>query len=91
MTDEHAFLASLRADGFAEPVDRRLEPQADNGEHTHPFEVRALVTEGSITLRCDGQATTYGAGEIFRMAPNKPHSEEVGAEGVRYLSGRRVI
>ncbi len=89
MIDIEAFKAGLQADGFGEPVERALPPTADNGEHIHPFQVRALVTEGSLTLRWDGKAETYGPGEIFRMAPNHPHSEEVGPAGVRYLSGRR--
>ena len=89
MMDIESFKDSLRADGFAEPVERALPPTSDNGQHTHPFEVRALVTEGRITLRWDDRAETYGPGEIFRMAAGHPHSEEVGAQGVRYLSGRR--
>jgi len=83
------FLAGLRADGFCEPVERALPPAGDNGEHVHPFEVRALVTEGSLTLRWDGREETYGPGEVFRMAANHPHSEEVGPAGVRYFSGRK--
>lgn len=89
MIDIKSFKAGLRADGFGEPVERALPPEGDNGAHTHPFEVRALVTEGSLTLRWDGRAETYGPGEIFRMAANHPHSEEVGPEGVRYFSGRK--
>ena len=87
MMDIEGFKTGLRADGFGEPVERALPPTVDNGEHVHPFEVRALVTEGAITLRWDGEAQTYGPGEIFRMAANHPHSEQVGPEGVRYFSG----
>ena len=89
MIDIDGFKAGLRADGFGEPVERTLQPDGDHGDHTHPFEVRALVTEGSLTLRWDGRAETYGPGDIFRMAPHHPHSEEVGPLGVRYISGRR--
>ena len=89
MMDIEDFKAGLRADGFGEPVERALPATADNGEHTHPFEVRALVTEGSLTMRWDDKAATYGPGEIFRMAANHPHSEEVGPAGVRYFSGRK--
>lgn len=91
MIDIEAFRAGLAADGFAEPVERALPPEGDNGTHTHPFEVRALVVEGSLTLRWDGREERYGPGGIFRMAANHPHSEEVGPEGVRYLSGRKII
>ncbi len=91
MIDIEGFRAGLTADGFAESVDRELPPAGDNGTHTHPFEVRALVTQGSLTLRWDGRAETYGPGDIFRMAANHPHSEEVGPAGVRYLSGRKTI
>ena len=89
MIDIENFRAGLRADGFGDPVERALPPTEDNGTHAHPFEVRALVTEGAVTLRWDGHAETYGPGDIFRMAAHHPHSEEVGAEGVRYFSGRK--
>lgn len=91
MIDIEGFRAGLAADGFSEPVERELPPAEDNGTHTHPFEVRALVVEGSLTLRWDGRCESYGPGEILRMAANHPHSEAVGAEGVRYLSGRKII
>lgn len=51
MIDIENFRAGLRQDGFEEPVERALPPTEDNGTHTHPFEVRALVTEGAVTLR----------------------------------------
>lgn len=31
----------------------------------------------------------YGKGEVFTMAAGCRHAEEIGAEGVRYLAGRR--
>ena len=58
-------------------------------EHTHPFEVRALVTAGEITLTVAGTASAYREGDVFALPTNCPHAEAVGPEGVSYLVGRR--
>ena len=62
-----------------------------NAEHAHPFEVRALVLDGQISLSVAGVARSYGKGEVFTMAAGCRHAEEIGAEGVRYLVGRRRV
>jgi hypothetical protein len=58
-------------------------------DHSHAWDVRALVTAGQITLTIDTVATTYQAGDIFTMAADCIHHEQVGPNGVAYLAGRR--
>jgi len=79
----------LRRDGFNDVLARELPAQTCNAEHDHPFDVRALVTAGEITLTVDGQARVYGEGDVFTMAAGCRHEEAVGASGVRYVLGRR--
>ena len=83
------FEAQLRRDGFDEIVTAELKPNETRDTHAHDYEVCALVLEGGITLTCDGEARAYKAGEIFTMAAGRPHIEQVGATGIRYLAGRR--
>jgi quercetin dioxygenase-like cupin family protein len=83
------FLSLLRQGGFPEPVEVQQVPNASLGVHEHPFEVMALVIEGSIEIMIDGSSKTYKAGDIFQLSLKQPHSESYGAEGVKYLASRK--
>lgn len=81
------FEAALRRDGYTAET-RELAPGHTTPEHTHPFDVRALVLEGEITLTTAEGAITYRPGDVFTMAAGRPHAEAVGPKGVRNLAGR---
>lgn len=49
-----AFEAALRSDGYNEVVTTVAPHAPPTPEHTHPFDVRALVLEGAITLTAEG-------------------------------------
>jgi len=49
-----AFAAALRSDGYNEVVTKVAPHAPPTPEHTHPFDVRALVLEGAITLTAEG-------------------------------------
>lgn len=87
--DANAFEARLKREGFPEIRTNQLPARCHNAEHTHPFDVLALVLEGEITLTIAGAAHTYRAGDEFSMQAGCAHVEDVGAQGVRYLVGRR--
>ena len=88
MTPEE-FKAQLQPLGFSEFV--LVEWPANGGlaEHTHPFEARALILSGEITLRVEGRETRYRPGETFHLAHGQPHEERYGPVGVHYLVGRK--
>ena len=83
------FEAQLKTEGYPEIRTNAYAPNCHNAEHTHPFDVHALILEGEITLTIDGKARKYGVGDEFRMQAGCPHTEDVGPAGVRYLVGRR--
>ena len=83
------FLQLLRRDGFPEPVEVQQAPKGQLGIHEHPFEVKALVVEGDITIVIDGLSRNFKAGEIFHLDLNQPHAESYGPEGVKYLASRK--
>jgi quercetin dioxygenase-like cupin family protein len=87
--DQTAFETELRAEGYAEIVDRRMEPGALNPEHSHEFDARLLILEGAMTIASEGAERTYRAGDTFAMTAGCLHAEQCGPEGVRYLAGRR--
>jgi quercetin dioxygenase-like cupin family protein len=83
------FLDFLIATGFPAPT---LVEQAPFGEpdiHTHPFEVIALVLEGSINISIAHQESVYVAGDVFHLSFEEPHSEKYGPNGVQYLASRK--
>ena len=83
------FEAQLKADNFEEIVTLEKPIGYAMGEHTHPFEARALITKGDITLTVNGVSTTYGVGDIFRLPAQTLHHENAVPHGVTYLVGRK--
>ncbi|WP_250473286.1 cupin domain-containing protein [Caballeronia sp. GAFFF1] len=84
-----AFLAQLSAEGFHEVVTVTREPDVSLDLHAHPFEAKALIVEGEITLCVGGEARLYRAGDVFHLPANVEHSEQYGPQGVSYLVGRK--
>ncbi len=84
-----AFAAELAAEGFGTPELREFAAGVFNDTHSHPFEVKALMLEGELTLRWGGQSATYHAGEVFTMAAGCEHVEQFGPVPTRYLVGRK--
>ncbi len=87
--DATRFETELRAEGFQEVLTKGLAAGTHNEDHHHDYDVKALVLEGQITLTVGSGARTYRTGEIFTMASGRRHVEDIGAEGVRYIAGRR--
>lgn len=87
--DKEQFLQRLRENGFPEPVEVQQPPNGHLDTHEHPFEVRALVLQGSIDIMVSGVNKVYTAGDIFQLDWKQPHSESYGPEGVKYLASRK--
>ncbi len=82
------FREDLIRDGF-EVLDREMPPAQFVDTHSHPFEVRAAITEGEITLTCAGETRVYRAGDVFTMAAGVAHAEQYGPSGVKYVLGKK--
>ena len=87
--DQQEFEAGLQRDGFAAAVRVERAVGYSLAEHQHPFDARAFILEGEITLTVAGVAATYRPGDVFRLAAGTEHLESAGPAGVVYLSGRR--
>lgn len=87
--DQEQFLQQLRAEGYEQVTTVTRAPNGFLDVHTHPFEARALILRGEISIRCDGQETVYRPGDIFHLGRAAPHSESYGPAGVSYLVGRK--
>jgi quercetin dioxygenase-like cupin family protein len=84
------FEASLSRDGY-QAVNREYPPNTINEPHSHPWDVRALVTHGEITLTVDGADRLYKPGDVFTMTAGCVHKEVIGSAGVQYIAGRRDV
>lgn len=87
--NKEQFLQLLSRDGFPEPIAVAQIPNGRLDIHEHPFEVRALVTEGSIDIVIDGISRTYHCGDVFQLGYQQPHAESYGPQGVKYLASRK--
>ena len=83
------FEAQLKAEKFDEIALVEKPVGYAMGEHQHPFEARALITKGDITLTVNGVSTTYAAGDVFSLPAQTPHHENASVLGVTYLAGRK--
>ena len=83
------FEALLKEDGYTEIEAKSLQSRPANTEHGHPFSVRGLVLSGAFTVKQSNVAKTYQAGEIFAVAADLDHTEEVGADGAEIVVGRK--
>ncbi len=87
MTEQ--FTQELLREGY-DVSTRTVEPNRENKLHAHPFEVRALMLSGEMTLRHDGHIQVCRAGDIFTMAAGCEHEEHFGPDGASYVVGRRL-
>jgi quercetin dioxygenase-like cupin family protein len=87
--NKELFFQLLQENGFPEPVEVRQIPDGHLDRHEHPFEVMALVVDGSIQIVIDGISKIYSSGDIFHLSLNQSHAESYGPEGVTYLASRK--
>lgn len=87
--DPQAFEETLTREGYEEIATRTTPGGKHNPEHSHPYDVHAMVVDGALTLDWDGRTRTYVAGEVFTMARGCPHTETYGPLGATTLSGRK--
>ena len=86
--DRRTFEAELKRDGY-EILTSTTQGAKVNPEHSHPFDIRAMVLQGALTMTCEGKVQTYRAGETFSMPRGRRHSESYGPQGAITLLGRK--
>jgi quercetin dioxygenase-like cupin family protein len=84
------FEAQLKAEGYQTLATVSQPAGYHMGEHAHPFDACALVTQGEFSITVDGVAKRYVAGQIFRLPAGTVHTESAGGQGVQYRAGRRT-
>lgn len=84
--------AEFEADARREGYDIRegeIKPNVHSTPHTHDWDARLFVLDGSVTLVRGNGNETFVAGDSCSLAAGTLHEEHTEADGVRYLAGRR--
>jgi quercetin dioxygenase-like cupin family protein len=75
--------------GFDEVLERVWPANTVLETHTHPFTVKALVTQGELWLTVDANTQHLVAGSEFAQERDVPHAERYGPDGATYCVARR--
>ena len=86
--DRLVFEEELRREGYR-VVNASLRPNIIDPDHIHDFDAKLLVLGGEITITRNGRPETFRAGDCCAVPAGSTHAEQVGPEGVAYVSGRR--
>lgn len=89
LPDFETFSRQAQAEGFDEVIERQWAPGTVLDTHTHPFAVKALMTQGQMWLTMNGQTRMLERGDVFELARDIPHDERYGPEGATYWVARR--
>ncbi len=83
---------SLMTDaGYDEVLERQWAPQQVVPTHSHPFEANAVVVQGEMWLRVEGEPERrLLAGDRFHLRPDVPHDERYGPDGATYWVARKA-
>jgi quercetin dioxygenase-like cupin family protein len=87
--DRQTFEAALKRDGYEILINTTPGVKV-NPVHSHPFDVRAMVLKGAITIRSGDEVKTYRPGETWDLVRGRLHSESYGPEGAVVLFGRKM-
>jgi AraC-like ligand binding domain len=88
--DPDIFRTESLAAGFDVVLERIWAPDTVIDTHTHPFAVRAVVTQGELWLTCGGETRHLTAGCRFELPHSEPHAERYGPAGATFWVARRT-
>ncbi len=89
LPDFDTFSRQALAEGFDEVIERSWAPDTVLETHTHPFAVKAVVTQGQMWLTAHGQTLALQRGDGFELDREVPHDERYGPQGATYWVARR--
>jgi hypothetical protein len=84
------FKRDAQAQGFDEILERKWPPSTVLETHTHPFAVKALVTEGEMWLIVGEDERHLLPRDEFALGPRSARTRErYGNQGATYWAARR--
>lgn len=82
------FEAELRRDGY-DCREAEMPPNEHRPSHAHAFDARLFILSGVFTIGYGDKQVQYKPGDTCSVAAGTIHEEQTGAEGARYVAGRR--
>jgi quercetin dioxygenase-like cupin family protein len=89
MTDRTAFEAEITREGY-DMRETEVKPNERRDMHTHEFDARLLILDGTFILAYPDHEETFVAGDTCFVPAGIVHSENGGPEGARYIAARRM-
>lgn len=83
------FETRSKAEGFDEVLERRWTAHTVVPEHSHPFDVQAVVVDGQLWLTVGKSTRHLREGDEFELARGVEHAERYGVEGCTLWVARR--
>jgi quercetin dioxygenase-like cupin family protein len=88
--NQNEFEADLKREGY-DVYYGGLRAGHQAPDHAHDWHARVMVIGGEITITRNGKADTFRVGDSCAVAAGEVHAENVGAQGVAYIAGRRDV
>jgi quercetin dioxygenase-like cupin family protein len=88
--NQNEFEADLKREGY-DVYYGGLRAGHEASDHSHDWHARVMVIGGEITITRNGKADTFRVGDSCAVAAGETHAENVGAQGVAYIAGRRDV
>ena len=87
---EAEFRDHLLKEGYGEAALVEWDANTVNDQHAHEFDASVFVLSGELSVTTEnGDKTTCRANDTFSLLAGRLHTEVTGAQGVRFLAGRR--
>ncbi len=84
------FETETKALGFDTVLVRTWEPNQIVAEHSHPFDVHAMVVAGDYQLHFNNEVRHLKIGDLFELPRDQLHSEQYGPDGCSFWVARRA-
>lgn len=80
----------LEKEGWPHIYEWSDSPGAVYPEHSHQDKVVIFITEGSLSMRMQGETKELKAGDRLNIPPDTLHSATVGQQGCQFVVGEMV-
>ena len=92
LIDPEDFQDFCVADGYDAPSDKMYPPNDRPDLHTHPFDARVLIVEGTLVMAMTDHELVLGPGDVCDVPAGTPHSEQTVSTGAKgLLAVRRTV
>jgi quercetin dioxygenase-like cupin family protein len=86
---EQEVIEKLESEGYDKVYVWKAGPNEEDPDHTHDFDVKLAVVEGSVEIKVNGQTLKLKNPDTVQIPKSIVHSALVSPEGCTYVVGER--